>query len=143
MPTYNYVCECGESKEVLHPMTSRPEVTCDCGKLMSRGITQNISGVDAGFTAAMIIKQTKYQQKRNAELDVKKVERYGSNGGMTLQPNFNGQRVESWEDAKKLASESGRSTKEYDRMIESEKRTKLNSKGIDEKAWKEAKRKAS
>jgi hypothetical protein len=127
----------------MHGMTVKPEVLCECEKLMTRGIIENITGVDAGFTAAKIIKQKKYQDKRNAELDVRKVERYGSNGGMSLKPNFEGQRLDSWQDAKKLAAEQGKSTKGYDRLIESEKRMSGNSKGIDEKAWKEAKRKAS
>lgn len=105
---------------------------------MIRAVVKNDAGVDTGFTVTKQMKEAQYRRKRNAELGVKQIERYGTNGGASLVPNVGGTEVASWEEARRLAAEQGKSTKAYDRLIEVESRSQ-NSRKIDEGKWKKAK----
>lgn len=41
MPTYDYACDCGFTKEEFHSMKDTPKVKCDkCGKKMSKQISK-------------------------------------------------------------------------------------------------------
>ena len=39
MPTYDYVCEEGHMKEVLHGMGDNPKLYCRCGKPLRRTVS--------------------------------------------------------------------------------------------------------
>ncbi len=105
---------------------------------MERLISKNISGFITGDTEAKLWKEKRHRVKKNAELGVKQIDRYG--GGPRLQPNVDGQEVGSWSEAKKLAKSKGKDTSTYDRAIATEKTTSKTS-GINDSTYKAAKSK--
>ena len=48
MPTYSYKCECQKTKEVVHRMTEKPTVKCQCGGDMKKIITSSNAPVLKG-----------------------------------------------------------------------------------------------
>lgn len=139
MPTYDYRCEsCGSVQEEIHSIKISPEIECkECGsKPMERLISKNISGFITGDTEAKLWKEKRYRKKKNADLGIRQIERYGS--GPQLTPNVDGQEVNSWSDAKKLAKDKGKNTSSYDKYIQSEKYTSKTS-GINDNIYKAAK----
>lgn len=148
MPTYEYRCnECGIVNEVTHSIKEDPEIPCpkckDAGKdiIMERLISFNTSGfIFKQWTEAKVHKVGRDKRKQNTELEMRQIERYGS--GPKLKPNIAGVEVESWSDAKKLASEAGMNTTSYDPMVAKEKNVSKES-GVDDRKWKAAKKAAS
>jgi hypothetical protein len=60
-------------------------------------------------------------RKKNQRLDAKQKDRTQSgSGGVRLTPNVDGQRVESWSDATKLASSKGKDTSGYEGLARKE-----------------------
>ena len=60
MPTYDYVCQCGEEKEVHHSMTDDTKIKCiKCKKVMEKAISggAGVKFVGDGFY------QTDYKDK--------------------------------------------------------------------------------
>jgi hypothetical protein len=86
----------------------------------------------------MAWKEKRYRVKKNARLDLKQMERYGTSGGASLVPNVGGEVTESWSDAAKLARDSGKDTLTYQKKIADEKSTSKLS-GINDVKWKSAK----
>lgn len=39
MPTYDYNCEAGHTKEIVHPMTESPRFYCHCGKPLRKAMS--------------------------------------------------------------------------------------------------------
>jgi putative FmdB family regulatory protein len=37
---YDYQCDCGKTKEVDHGMNEKPEITCECGKIMRKAVSK-------------------------------------------------------------------------------------------------------
>lgn len=141
MPTYEYKCnKCGLIKEIIHSIKIDPEISCDgCGfKPMERMISRNISGFITKDTPSKLWKEKRYRNKKNAELSVKQIDRYGR--GPRLQPNVDGQEVDSWSEAKKLAKDKGKNIATYDKRIEAERYTSKTS-GINDKVYKATKEK--
>ena len=141
MPTYEYRCqECGNVQEEMHSIKTSPEFFCDSCESkepLTRMISNNPGGfVIKGDTSTKLWKESRLRNKKNADLELKQIERYGN--GPKLQPNVAGQETESWSDAQKLAKEAGIDPKTYDGYVSTEKNTKSTS-GIDEKKWKKAK----
>lgn len=144
MATYDYKCDrCGYLEEQIHSMNERPVFFCpQCknnGKevKMARLFTLNPSGfIIKGGTEAINWKEKRYRMKKNEELGMKQIERYGT--GPKLKPNIAGVEQESWSDAAKLAKEAGMNAESYQPMIEKEKKTSKIS-GIDDAKWKKAK----
>jgi putative FmdB family regulatory protein len=139
MPLYQYKCSCGESKEVNHAMSGKPEVSCDCGKSMRKSLSGGSGSYIDGVTVGKYYKEDRLQKKKRAHLAVKQQERYG--GENKLVPNVDGEEVGSWDEAQKLAASKGKTTDSYKDLVESEKYSH-NSKGMDEKKWKELKEEA-
>jgi hypothetical protein len=96
----------------------------------------SVLGHVRGSTIGKALKESKLRRKRNAELGVRQIERYG--GQSRLVPNVEGVEVDSWKDAAKLASDSGKDASGYKAQAETEKHTQ-NSAGVDERKWKKAK----
>lgn len=143
MPTYDYRCPvCGHTEEIFHSIKINPEYPCpDCEKkdtkvLMSRVITASVGGFIMHSSPSMALKEKNIREKRNADLEMKQIERWSSSS--RLQPNVGGMEVETWNDAAKLAKEAGMNEKSYEPLIEKEKRTSKDS-GVDDKKWKDAK----
>jgi putative FmdB family regulatory protein len=137
MPLYQYSCECGESKDVVRSFSDKSPVECpQCREEMSRDFTPSAIGHVRGSTPSKAFKESRVRKKRNAELGVKQIERWGS--GSKLHPNIDGQEVDSWETAAKIAAERGKDTTKFKELAEAEKHSQ-NSRGIDERKWKQAK----
>jgi putative FmdB family regulatory protein len=145
MPTYEYKCpECNIVMEVTHSIKKTPDIFCpsdnhpeDSKIKMERLISRNSAGfIFKQWTEAQTFKIGRDKRKQNADLEVRQIERYGS--GPRLQPNVAGMEVDSWSDAKKVASEAGMSTTSYDSLIAKESSVSKTS-GVDDKKWKAAK----
>lgn len=142
MPTYEYRCNsCGKVQEEVHSIKASPDISCQrCGtEPMERLISLNVSGFITGDTEAKLWKEKRHRKKKNADLDVRQIERYGT-GGPRLTPNVDGQQVGSWSEAKKLAKDKGKNTSGYDSYIHNEKTTSKIS-GINDLSYKKAKEK--
>ena len=142
MPTYEYRCrDCSKKQEVTHSIKEDPEILCEhCESKnpMERLISWNGAGfILKGGTEAINWKEKRYRMKKRADLGVKQIDRYGTEGGTSLQPNVGGMAVDSWSDAAKVAKEAGMSTESYKPMIEKEKNTGKS--GVDDRKWKAAK----
>jgi hypothetical protein len=97
----------------------------------------NSSGfIIRGGTETINWKEKRHHLKKNEELKVRQIDRYGT--GPKLKPNVAGVEQASWGDAAKLAKEAGMNTESYQPMIEKEKRTSKVS-GVDDAQWKKAK----
>jgi putative FmdB family regulatory protein len=144
MPTYDYRCnDCNTVHEVTHSIKESPDIFCPCCKEVGKEVKMErlISMNKAGFifkqwTEAQVHKVGRDKRKQNLDLEKRQIERYGS--GPRLQPNVAGMEVDSWSDAKKLASEAGMNTTSYDGMIAKENSVSKSS-GVDDNKWKAAK----
>lgn len=141
MPTYEYRCDsCGNVQEEMHSIKTDPEIfceNCESKTPLTRLISNNAGGfVVKGDSSTKLYKESRLRHKKNADLEVKQIERYGN--GPKLNPNVAGQETESWSDAQKLAKEAGIDTKTYDSYVTSEKNTNSSGK-VDERKWKKAK----
>jgi hypothetical protein len=58
---------------------------------------------------------------KNRVLDKKQDERKRDAPGVRLAPNVDGERVDSWADAQKLAASKGKNTESYDAKVREEK----------------------
>ena len=141
MPTYEYRCgSCNHVQEELHSIKSEPDIfceECESVKPLTRMISNNPGGfVVKGDSSTKLWKESRLRRKKNADLELKQIERYGN--GPKLQPNVAGQETESWSDAQKLAKEAGIDPKTYDSHVSVEKNTSSTG-NIDDRKWKKAK----
>jgi len=144
MPTYDYNCpECDFTEEQIHSMKEQPVYFCshckEQGKevRMNRLFTLNSSGfIIRGGTETINWKEKRHHLKKNEELKIRQIDRYGT--GPKIKPNVAGVEQESWSDAAKLAKEAGMNADSYQPMIEKEQRTSKTS-GVDDAQWKKAK----
>jgi len=144
MPTYEYECpKCGTIQEVVHSIKSDPVVYCPACEGEEVEMVRLISG-GAGFvlgsTETMGWREKRQRMKRNAKLELRQMERYGSEG-TPLVPNVGGEVTGSWSDAAKLAKEKGKDSLSYARKVYEERHTSKES-GVNDKKWKAAKDKA-
>lgn len=64
-------------------------------------------------------------RKKNEKLDARQNEmRNDTNVGGRLTPNVDGERVDSWSEAQKLAKSKGKETASYEPLIQKEKKGK-------------------
>jgi putative FmdB family regulatory protein len=63
-------------------------------------------------------------REKNKKLDARTAEMKRDAPNVTLAPNVDGERVDSWSDAQKLAKSKGKSTESYEPMIAKEKESK-------------------
>lgn len=142
MPTYDYKCEkCGTIVEIVHSIKESPIILCEkCPEQnMNRLISKNFGGfVIKGEAPSKVCREKSYRVKRNAELGVKQLERYGS--GPRTVPNVQGEEVGSWSEASKLAKSKGLNSDSYKPMIEKEKIVSKTS-NVNDSLWKQAKEK--
>ena len=121
MPTYDYQClSCEEVFEGFVMISKRLDnQKCPkCGHLESKllpSFTTNFILKGSGWPSkAMLI--NKEMTKKNDDNKIKQ-QQYKSSTP-TLVPNVEGQQVDSWRDAQKLAKEKGYDTKTYDKPID-------------------------
>ena len=63
-------------------------------------------------------------REKNKKLDARTNEMKRDAPNVSLAPNVDGERVDSWSDAKKLAKSKGKNTESYEPMIAKEKESK-------------------
>jgi putative FmdB family regulatory protein len=140
MPTYEYYCKpCDIIKEVTHSIKEDPKIQCDkCSNPeMERLISYNRDGFMFNQpTEAQNWSYKRKQMKKNVDMGVRQIERYGS--GPQLQPNIAGVETDTWSDAAKMAKEAGLSAESYEPHIEKEKKISKVS-GVEDSVWKAAK----
>ena len=125
MPTYRYECKsCLHRFEEFCSIAASESIPCEkCQgktmKLMSP-VNLNFPGDDWVSKNLRIKKQ---MREKNQLLNEKQKERQFYDRGKipTLAPNVNGERVDSWSDAQKLAKDKGLNTSSYDKMVHKEK----------------------
>lgn len=124
MPIYSYKCaECDTTfdKVLSRAERSTPQ-TCVCGGT-AKQVVGNVGFVMKGD--GWVGKNVKIKEQmatKNAKLDQRGREKLREAPGVRLVPNVGGERVESWEEAKRLAKSQGLSTDSYDQKIQQEKK---------------------
>lgn len=123
MATFDFLCPACQN--VQEEWVSRPSLAdgihppCGkCGVPTSKTfIASNFKGqlVLAGNWDSKLAKESKYRAKRSQEMAVRQRD---NNHSPKLIPNVNGEQVDSWRDAKKLASEKGLNTTHYDAKVD-------------------------
>ena len=138
---YDYKCkkeECGNVDEQYHGMNETPEFKCSvCGSPMIKIFTINRTGfIIKGEAPSKVNREQTHRRKRNADLGMRQIERYGS--GPVAVPNVGGTEVGSWTEAAKLAKDKGLNSASYEPLINKEKKISKVS-NINDSAWKKAK----
>lgn len=122
MPTYSYKCAaCDADFEKVVPFSeSRVSQACECGQRANRSLS-NVSFMLKGDDwAGKNIKIRGQMAQKNRVLETKQSEQKRHMASMSLAPNVDGEQVDSWADAKKLAAERGKATATYDALIQRE-----------------------
>jgi putative FmdB family regulatory protein len=121
MPAYEYKCEDGHMQSMVHKVSESPLVNCqECGKPMRRYASGGSGAYVKGTTVGKYYKEDRLRRRKNAEMAVKQFERYG--GQNKLVPNVNGEEVETWKDAEKIAKGEGVvNTRKFSKFINEEK----------------------
>ena len=127
MPSFSYRClrsECGATFDKVLPASqfdvAQPCPCCD-------GETEKVVG-SVGFVLrgdawpGKNIRIRGQMAAKNQRLTAKQNERKKDAPMVTLAPNVDGERVESWSEARKLAASKGKATSTYDSLVRKEKR---------------------
>ena len=124
MPIYEYQCEsCEHQFQKMLPVSqcSDPQSCGKCGegarKLIS-SVNFNLSGDGWAGKNARIKKQ---MEAKNRRLTARQNEMKRDAPSVTLAPNVDGERVDSWAEASRLARSKGKNTAEYDKRARKEK----------------------
>ena len=128
MPTYCYECkECGYGFNVTKKMSesssneSCPECSAnECLKVPA--MTQVMFKGDGWVDKNTRIKNQMSQKNKKLEAKENEMKRDAPN--VTLVPNVNGERVDSWSDAQKLAKDMGKNTESYNDLVKLEAKSK-------------------
>jgi len=122
MPQYDFKCShCGFTTELTLQVSQRNThpVCPECTEAMSKTfIAANWEGQMSlkGMWVSKGIKEDKYRARRGVEMSKRQRDRYGSTLP-TLAPNVNGERVESWKEAKEIVASQGADTSTYDQKV--------------------------
>lgn len=121
MPTYDFKCkECGEMKDFIFRISEvdLQSPVCDCGGFMIKTfIPSKWEGqmvLKGDGWPGKTIKENAYRINRSAEMGRRQRDAYSK---PTLAPNVDGERVDNWEDAKKLAKDKGHNTDNFDAKV--------------------------
>jgi len=124
MPTYTYTCTACETKvDKRRAVSERDEaLPCpECGEETKRasvyGLRFNLPGDDWASKNGRISGQ---MAEKNRKLKAKEEQMKRDAPGMRLAPNVEGERVDTWSEAKRLAESKGKDGSSYDPMIKKE-----------------------
>lgn len=124
MPTYDYSCsQCETHYTRIFKMSERdtPTVCPECGGDGARvpSLPQFILKGDGWTGKNLRIKQQ--MAEKNKRLDTKQNEQMKETKiGGRLVPNVDGERVDSWSEAQKLAQSKGKSAESYSALVQTE-----------------------
>jgi putative FmdB family regulatory protein len=125
---YPYKCsQCDTDYECNVPMSEykTPQPCPQCGTenlKVFKPTTNMIFKGDGWSTKNERIKNQ--MRKKNAKLDARTAEMKRDQPNVTLAPNVDGERVDSWSEAQKLAQSKGKDTKSYEPLVAKEKASK-------------------
>ena len=125
---YNiWVERCKEEKEEVHKMSENPEILCECGFKMERGIIRNTTGfiLKGNGWSGKDSKEKSYRLQKRREVGKKMVKKYDI---PPILPNYKGEVCDSWSQAKSLAKKDGMNTQNYDKQVERLKKTQFETK---------------
>lgn len=122
MPTYSFACECGARFDRILPMSRYDEPQmCECGLVAQRKVVNplrfNLPGDGWASKNGRVERQ---MARKNARLQTSTDEQKREQPGVRLVPNVGGERVDSWQEAQKLASSQGKDAASYDPLVRSE-----------------------
>lgn len=128
MPFYSYHCDqCELEYQHKVPMAdSDKELPCpECGGLNPRmwKPTTNFILKGDGW-AGKNSRIANQMREKNKKLDARQNEMKRDAPSVTLAPNVDGERVDSWSDAQKLAKSKGKNTESYNTLVAKEKASK-------------------
>lgn len=125
MPNYAYRCpECDHEFSRFLPLADykEPQTCPECGHHPAKKLITPVGVIfkgDGWVDKNLRIK--KQMRKKNERLDRISEEMKRDAPEMKLAPNVDGERVDSWNDAAKLAKEKGKDTSGYENMARKEK----------------------
>jgi putative FmdB family regulatory protein len=128
MPTYDYACTKCESRYTkIFKIAERdtPTVCPDCGADGNRvpSLPQFILVGDGWAGKNLRVKQQ--MAEKNKRLDTKQNEQMKETKmGGRLVPNVEGEKVDSWAEAQKLAQSKGKSAESYNALVQTETKSK-------------------
>lgn len=123
MPIYAFSCEqCGEAFDRKLSIDGRdtPQTCAECGGVALRVVTGCNFNLPGDGWASKNIRVKGQMAKKNKRLTRTTQEQIREQPLVKLVPNVEGQRVESWSEAKKLAGSQGKNTDTYAPMIAKE-----------------------
>jgi len=127
MPTYAYECEkCGELFEKILPISRYKEpqncINCNEGPAKKLVSMPNFILKGDGW-AGKNLRIKRQMEKKNQRLASKEREFKNDAPNVRLAPNVDGQRVDSWSEASKLAASKGKDTSGYEARAREEKKS--------------------
>lgn len=129
MPLYSFQCsntECGNQFSRMLSISSYKETQhcADCNSECSLQLSDIEFVLKGDNWTGKNIKIKGQMRRKNRRLASKETEFKRDDPSMqiSLAPNVNGERVETWEDAKRLATSKGKDTTLYDNYIRKSKR---------------------
>ena len=123
MPIYEYTCqECGTEFEEIIDMEDRdiPQPCTECQTLTIRGLSMPSFILKGDGWTGKNEKVRREMQDKNRRIIPKQNEIKREAPGVKLVPNVDGERVENWKEAKKLAESKGKVTTTYDQQVRKE-----------------------
>ena len=129
MPVYSFQCsnaECGVTSSRMLPILSYREIQhcADCNSECDLQLSDIEFVLKGDNWTGKNIKIKGQMRRKNRRLESKETafKRDDPSMQISLAPNVNGERVDTWEDAKSLALSKGKDTTLYDNYIRKSKR---------------------
>lgn len=125
MPTYSYYCdECDSEFEKILSISryDEPQSCTECGHHPARKLVTATNFILRGDGWAGKNNRIAGQMRRKNQRLAGKEREWKKDAGVRLAPNVEGERVDSWSDASKLAKSKGKDTSGYDRLARTEKK---------------------
>lgn len=126
MPVYEYRCNsCNQNFDELLTFSGAKE-TQECPQCHSRETERIIAVPQVIFKgdgwADKNAKIKRQMSRKNSRLDIKQNEMKRDAPSVTLAPNVDGERVDTWSEASKLAKSKGKDTTIYEQKAREEKK---------------------
>ena len=121
MPVYAFACpKCQHEFELTLPLSDHaaPQDCPQCQNVAERVLSPMNFVLKGDAWPGKALRVKNQMAATNRRLDAKSRDRLP---GMTLAPNVDGERVESWSDAQKLAASKGKDVSTYDSKVGQER----------------------